>query len=486
MGRISRRRFLAGTLATGAGIALAPYSRVLGANDDIRVAIVGFRGQGGGHLKTHLSDEFKAKGVRVVALCDCDKDILDRGVATCDKAGAKVKGYVDVRKLLDDKEVDAIVTATPNHWHSLVTIWACQAGKDVYVEKPLSHDIFEGRKVIEAAAKYKRVVYVGTQSRSDEALAEAIDWLRKGNLGKIVRARGFCYKPRGSIGKTAGPQPVPPSIDYDLWCGPAPKDPLRRKNLHYDWHWFWATGNADIGNQGIHQMDICRWGIGAKVAKRTLGYGGRFGYDDDAETPNTETVFIETDTVPIVFEVRGLPRKKGDSAMDAYGKAGLRIGEAIECEGGYLAGGKIYDWDGKTIRDVKRDGGGKHRANFVKALRSRKPEDNPAQAVEGHLSAVLFHVGNISYRVGKVVPQAQAADLFKADKVAQECWERFQQHVSANEDDAAKWQPTVGPWLTFDPVKEQFTGTFAAEANKHVKGTANGTYRAPFTVPDQV
>jgi len=486
---MTRRKFLKRAAAAGAATALSAYSysQVLGANDAIRIGIVGFRGQGGSHLKTHLSDEFKKMGVRVTAICDADKDVISKGVSTCEKKGAKVTPYVDVRKLLEDKNVDVVITATPNHWHSLISIWACQAGKDIYVEKPMSHDIFEGRKVVEAAAKYNRIVYVGTQNRSDEGLCEAYEWIQAGNLGKIVRARGFCYKPRGSIGKTTGPQPIPPSVDYDLWCGPAPKTPLRRKRLHYDWHWFWATGNADIGNQGIHEMDKCRWGIGAKTIKRAMGIGGRFGYDDDAETPNTETVFLETDTVPIIFETRGLPMRKATEQekrppMDAY--KGVRIGEIIECEGGYYDGGWAYDKDGKKVKQFPRDRGGKHRANFIKCLRSRKPEDNPAPPIDGHLSAICFHTGNLSYRLGKEVDRNQTAEMFKTDKVAQECWERVQQHISAN--DASAWKPTVGPWLTFDAEKEVFTGAFAKQANVLRKGTAGGRYRAPFVVPDKV
>ena len=488
---MTRRKFLKRTATAGAATALSAYSysRVLGANDAIRVGIVGFRGQGGSHLSTHLSDGFKKMGVRVTAICDVDKDVLAGGVSTCEKKGAKVAPYVDVRKLLADRNVDTVVTGTPNHWHSLISIWACQAGKDIYVEKPMSHDIFEGRKVVEAAAKYNRIVYVGTQNRSDEGLCEAYEWIRAGNLGKIVRARGFCYKPRGSIGKTTGPQPIPPSVDYDLWCGPAPKTPLRRKRLHYDWHWFWATGNADIGNQGIHEMDKCRWGIGAKTIKRAMGIGGRFGYDDDAETPNTETVFLETDTVPIIFETRGLPMRKATEQekrppMDAY--KGVRIGEIIECEGGYYDGGWAYDKDSKKMKQFPRDRGGKHRENFIKCLRSRRPQDNPAPPIDGHLSAVCFHTGNLSYRLGKEMDRNQTAEMFKTDKVAQECWDRFQQHVSANEDAPSAWKPTVGPWLEFDPEKEIFTGAFAQQANVLRKGTAGGKYRAPFVVPDRV
>jgi hypothetical protein len=487
---ITRRQFLAGSVAVASAFVVGTSSRrVLGANDKIRVAIVGLGGQGNSHLGTYLGKEMHALNVRLTAICDADKDHLDKAATAADKAGFKVTAIQDLRKVLEMKDVDAIVTATPNHWHSLLSIWAVQNGKDIYVEKPLSHDIFEGRKVVEAAAKYNKIVYVGTQGRSDEALGEAIQWLQKGNLGKIVRARGFCYKPRGSIGKTTGELPLPRGLDYDLWCGPAPKAPLRRKKLHYNWHWFWATGNADIGNQGIHQVDISRWSIGATQVKRAIGFGGRFGYDDDAETPNTETVFIETDTVPILFEVRGLPMRKPSAnekspPMDAY--KGVRIGVIVECEGGYFDGSWVYDAKGEKMRQFKVDRGGNHRTNFIKCLRSRKPEDNPAQAIEGHRSAICFHAGNISYRLGKEMKQAELQEMFKTDKVAQECWERFQKHVSVYESDAAKWQPTVGSWLTFDPVAEKFTGTFADQANILTKGPRDGRYREPFVVPDQV
>jgi len=487
---ITRRQFLGGAAAVAAGTFIVGSStrRVLGANNEIRVAIVGLGGQGNSHLGTYLGKEMKGLNVRLAAVCDADQKHLDAAVNEANKAGVKVTGVRDLRKVLEMKDVDAIVTATPNHWHSLLSIWAVQNGKDIYVEKPMSHDIFEGRKVVEAAAKTGKIVYVGTQSRSDQSLAEAIKWLQAGTLGKIVRVRGFCYKPRAGIGKTIGEQPVPPGLDYDLWCGPAPKDPLRRKKLHYDWHWFWATGNADIGNQGIHQVDISRWAAKATQVKRAMGFGGRFGYDDDAETPNTETVFIETDTVPIIFEVRGLPARKPSAGeksppMDAY--KGVRIGVVVECEGGYFDGAWVYDAKGEKMKQFKVDRGGNHRTNFIKCLRSRDPKDNVAPPLDGHLSAACFHAGNISYRVGKEMKQAELQEMFKTDKVAQECCERFQKHVNVHEA-ADKWQPTVGPWLTFDAEAEKFTGAFAEQANKHLKGPRDGKYREPFVVPDKV
>jgi hypothetical protein len=249
---ISRRSFLQKSVAGGVSaygaLSMPAWAAPLGANDAIRVAIVGVNGKGNHHIQL-----FKAiPGVRVVALCDIDQTILDRRARELAAEGIQVAKYVDVRKLLESKDVDAVAIATPNHWHSLMAVWACQAGKDVYVEKPISHNVWEGRKVVEAAAKYGRIVQAGTQSRSDEALLEVAEYLRSGQLGKILRARGFCYKRRESIGTVEGPQPIPDGVDYDLFCGPAPLEPLRREQLHYDWHWFWATGYGDIGNQGIH------------------------------------------------------------------------------------------------------------------------------------------------------------------------------------------------------------------------------------------
>ena len=310
MKSITRRDFVKGSMAAGLSLA-APFSRARGANDDIRVAVVGIRSQGSNHINWFRN----IPGVRIVAICDADKQFLDREEAKFKERNEKVDTYVDYRKLLEDKNIDAIVTATPNHWHALVTIWACQAGKDVYVEKPVSHTIWEGRQMVKAARKYNRIVQAGTQRRSDTGLMEAVEYIRRGNLGKIRVVYGIVYVERGSIGKVDGPQPIPPTVDYDLWCGPAPKTPLMRKNLHYDWHWVWPTGDGDFGNNGIHFIDVCRWFIGAdKLAPRVMSIGGRFGYIDDGETPNTQIVLLDYEPAPIIFEVRGLTRAKGDPA----------------------------------------------------------------------------------------------------------------------------------------------------------------------------
>src|SRR6185295_1495831 len=282
-------------------------TQVIGSNSDIRYAVVGFNGRG----RNHLQELPEVKGTRLVALCDVDSNVLDKELKKCETAGQKVEGYTDIRKLLENKDIDVVTFATPNHWHSLGSICAVQAGKDVYVEKPVSHNVWEGRQLVIAARKYNRIVQTGTQSRSSSGIAEAIAWVREGNIGKIIRARGLCYKRRPSIDKVDGPQEVPPNIDYDLWCGPAPKEPLMRKRLHYDWHWVWPTGNGDLGNQGIHEMDVARWVLGVQeLSPRVLSVGGRLGYVDDGTTPNTLIVLHDYKPAPLLFEVRGLPSNK--------------------------------------------------------------------------------------------------------------------------------------------------------------------------------
>jgi len=496
MSKMTRREFTASALAaaaTGGAAALlaacqttkgyrpqtpaSTWSKVIGANEDVRVAVVGFHSKG----KTHIDGFRKMKGVRVVALCDVDSKVLDKEVKKFTDRNEKVAAYRDIRELLDDPNVDAVVTATPNHWHALVTVWACQAGKDVYVEKPACHEIWEGIKQVEAARKYKRVVQVGTQHHSDQGLKEAFEWIHAGNLGKILVARGLCYKPRESIGKVSGPQPIPPEIDYNLWAGPAPMVPLMRKRLHYDWHWFWLTGNGDIGNQGIHEMDLARWALGAtETSPRTISIGGRFGYDDDGQTPNTHIVFQDYKPAPLIFEVRGLPVKAGSKVMPAY--KGIRIGNVIHCEGGYFAGGWAYDNKGEKIKQFKLDGGKAHRSNFIEAVRSRKWETLNSDIQQGHLSATLVHSGNISHRLGKEASQGEIMEKIKAEKDAVETFERLKEHLAANEIDLDKSKATLGPWLAMDTKQLVFTGPFAAEANKLRKRD----YRKPFEIPEQV
>ncbi len=487
MKRLTRRNFIRRTFGGFLKASLAscaaftiPFSRARGANDDIRVAVVGIGSQGSNHINWFR----QIPAVRVVAICDADKSFIDREQKKFTDRSEKVDTYLDYRKLLEDKNIDAIITAAPNHWHALVTVWACQAGKDVYVEKPVSHNIWEGRKMVEAARKYNRIVQSGTQRRSDEGLHEAIQYIQQGNLGKILFVRGIIYVRRDSIGKVSGPQPIPPSVDYNLWCGPAPMEPLMRKNLHYDWHWVWPTGNGDFGNNGIHFIDICRWVLGKNhLAPKVMSIGGRFGYIDDGQTPNTQIVFLDYQPVPIIFEVRGLPRAKGDSVMDDY--RGIRDGLVVQCENGYFAGGDggwAYDNAGKKIKQFVGSGGSGHHANFINAVRSRKVSDLNADILEGHLSSSLCHQGNISYRLGKTASPDEIMEVIKGNKEMLDSFESFLKHLTANGVDIQKTPSVLGPCLTMDVENEKFTGDFADQANALV--TRN--YRDPFVVPERI
>ena len=482
MNQMTRRGFLAGSAAAGAGIMFSTSSRAQGANDDIRIAVIGFNSQGGSHINGFK----KMKGVRLVALCDADQKVIDKRVAELAKDDIKVETTQDMRRIFDRKDIDAISTATPNHWHALTSIWAIQSGKDVYVEKPVSHNVWEGRKIVEAARKYGRIVQTGTQKRSSLGNKAAFEYMQSGQLGKILWARGFCYKRRDNIGKTEGPQPIPASVDYDLWCGPAPKEELRRKKLHYDWHWVWPTGNGDIGNQGIHEMDLCRWALGEKaIAPRVMSFGGRFGYEDDATTPNTQVAVFDYEKAPLIFEVRGLPSTPGDrTPMDAY--RGIRVGIVVQCEGGYFAGGEnggwIFDNDHKRMKQFTQSGAAEHKQNFIDAVRARKQELLTADIEEGHLSSALCHMGNVSYRLGRETSPEQAMEQVKSNKEAVDSLERMKSHLAANNVNIEKHFPTVGPSLAMNTKAERFEGPMADKANELL--TRN--YREPFVVPDKV
>ena len=463
MNQLNRRSFLKSTALTTAafGLSARSWAQVPGANSDIRVAVVGFGGRG----KSHISDLQEIPGVRLTALCDADQKIL----ASAAKKAGNVETYTDVRKLLESKNIDAISTATPNHWHALITIWAIQAGKDVYVEKPSSHNVWEGRRTVEFARKHNKIVQMGAQSRSSvQGIKQAVAWVKAGNLGKIKVSRGLCYKRRDSIGKVDGPQPIPPEVDYDLWCGPALKLPLMRQRLHYDWHWVWNSGNGDLGNQGIHEMDVARWFLGEmELSPRVISVGGRLGYIDDGESANTQIIYHDYPAAPLIFEVRGLPSSKaapagGDKkakkeSMDKY--KGADIGIVIECEGGHVTvpnytSATAYDKDGVKIKEFKGSEG--HHANWIKAIRSRKQADLNADILEGHLSSALCHTGNISYRLGAQKSPGEIKEAIKGDKGLAEAFDRMAAHLAANEIDITKEKVTLGVPLKMDPKTERF------------------------------
>lgn len=491
MNSLTRRSFLK-TSATAAAVgtlSARSWAQVAGANSDLRLAVIGLNGRG---RSSHLASLLRAKGVRVVALCDADSQVLEKTKGEV-KAGG-VKTYVDLRQMLESREIDAVTIATPNHQHSLQAVWACQAGKDVYVEKPVSHNVWEGRQLVNAARKYDRVVQAGTQIRSGAGLQEAVAWVQAGNLGKITAARGFCYKRRDTIGKVSGPQPVPASVNYDLWCGPAPLDPLNRRRLHYDWHWVYVTGNGDVGNQGIHQMDVARWFLGEKgLPRNTLSIGGRLGYIDDGDTPNTQVVIHDYATAPLIFEVRGLPRSpnatpgkpvdgdgKRGNTMDEY--RGVSIGNVIDCEGGYVVvpsyfAATAYDKSGKVVKEFK--GNDRHMQNFLDVMRSRKVSNLYGPIEEGHLSSALCHLGNISHQLGKAAAPEAIRERVKGNALLAESYGRMSEHLRVNGVDLKKTPLIHGVPLTLNPAKENFTGEFAAQANPLL----TRKYRAPHVVP---
>ena len=440
-----------------------------GPNERLGVAVIGVKGRGNEHLNAYgATDKYN---IEVVAICDTDRDWgMKRVEETAKRQGRAPKYVQDLRQVFDDPAVDVVSIATPNHWHALAAIWAIQAGKDVYVEKPVSHNVSEGRRIVEAARKHQKICQTGTQCRSMPGTIEAIEYVRGGKIGEVKVARGLCYKPRGSIG-SKGEYAPPESVDYNLWLGPAPQKPVTRKQFHYDWHWQWDYGNGDLGNQGIHQMDIARWGLGVdKLSNAVLSFGGRLGYEDAGETANTQTVIHDYGDKMLVFEVRGLK-------TEPYKGAG--VGVIFEGSDGYVVltsytGGAAFDPQGKMVK--KFNGGGDHFGNFFTAVRSRNHEDLNADIEEGHLSSALCHLGNISYLLGADVAAAEVADRLKDSyRTAAGC-DRFMQHLADNKVDA-KTKVRLGSALKFDPAAEKFVD------NSQADGMLTREYRAPFIVP---
>lgn len=473
----SRRTIIkSGVLAAGtaAAIPALSYGRIMGSNDKIRAAVIGLNGRGQSHMQG-----FKKN---VVALCDCDEGILNKRAKDLD-----VETYVDFRKLLDQKSIDIVSIATPNHTHSLIGIAAAAAGKDVYCEKPVSHNVWEGRQLAEAAKKYDRVIQCGTQSRSSPSLQQAVEYVQSGKLGKIKHAVGTCYKPRKSIGKLGQPLEISKSVNYDLWCGPAEKRPLLRPRLHYDWHWDFNTGNGDMGNQGIHQMDIARWFLGYQtVSPRVFSIGGRLGYDDAGDTPNTQTVIHDYPSAPLIFETRGLPKAKEFQSnnwggnMDNY--RGSRIGVIVQCENGYVVipsytGAKAFDNDNNELK--KWQGGGNHFQNFLQAVEAHDPSLLNAPIEEGHLSSALCHTGGVSHQLGVPLSKADITEkLASESELFQDSASRMFQHLAANGVDLTdRSEITMGADIKMDPKSETVIGDDRAAA------MMSRDYRAGFEVP---
>jgi predicted dehydrogenase len=413
----NRRIFIMGAAAPVAA------RRLAAATDRINVAVMGVRSRG----KEHIACFAAQKNCRVTAVCDIDSAVAERAQALVQTLqGSKPDIVTDIRRVLDNKDIDVVSMATPNHWHALGTIWACQAGKDVYVEKPASHNIWEGQRMVDAARKYKRIVQVGMQAHSLEHYKRAIDLVRGGAIGQVYMAKGLCFKRRRSIGHQPD-GPVPPGVDFDLWTGPAPKRPFNPNRFHYNWHWFWDTGNGDIGNQGIHEMDIARWGLNRPaLPTKAFASGGKLIYDDDQETPNTLLATLRyPDASQIVFEVRGLITQ-GEGDMNPEGSN--YIGVIFLGSEGTLTldsqGFKVFLGDDRKLAQQMKYTENKywatepHVANFLKAVRSRRREDLTCDVAEAYNSAVLVHMANISYRTGRALAFDPAAYDFGADREA--------------------------------------------------------------------
>jgi predicted dehydrogenase len=415
----NRRAFLR---AAGSAAIASAASPILGANDTVNIAVIGLGGRGRDHINEYLN----VANCRIAALCDVNQAALERAQAIVQKArGYTPTGYSDMRQAFADKSLDAVSMPTPNHWHALGSIWACQAGKHVYVEKPACHNVWEGRKMIEAARKYKRVVQVGSQSRTTKHKIRAIELLKQGVIGDVYLAKGLCYKRRKSIGRKPD-GPVPPGLNWDMFLGPAPMRPFNENRFAYNWHWFWDTGNGDIGNQGVHEMDIARWGLGVGLPKSVVATGGKFVYDDDQETPNTELATFDYGKQQIVFEVRGLPT--GEDSGIVRDSSGNVIGNVFYGSDGLMsvdmAGFRVFRGDkGEKIMEEKFAekkswDTNPHMTNFIEAVRSGDPKLATADVEIGVTSATLCHLANISYRTGRKLEFDAAAWQFRNDAEA--------------------------------------------------------------------
>jgi predicted dehydrogenase len=481
----TRRTFLKHGILAATGIhATSAFSaaQVAGANDRIRLGFIGIGWRGGELLKQFS----RIKGVEIAWLCDADSQLIDKARQQFPNA----KSSQDMRRIFDDPEVDAVVVATSTHWHALATVWACQAGKDVYVEKPVSHNVWEGRKMVEAARKYKRVVQGGTQQRSDPFQQQLKDYLDSGELGAIQYVRCNHYGKRASIGKAAQPIKPPATVDYNLWLGPAADEPILRPKFHYDWHWVWNTGNGEMGNWGVHIIDDLRNVVfrdKVSLPKRVLSGGGRFGWDDAGETPNTHFLYIDTGGVPVVMDIHNLPRKKGMNAGDIYQKRRTGAFLIIECENGYYAGGRgggaAHDPEGKIMRRFSGNAGAGHAANFITAVRDRKSGNLMAEIEQSHYSAAWCHLANVSWRLGKDAGIDAAKAQLKGFEPWQEILHDLPAHLEANEITLKPGDLRVGQMLELDAAGETLTGQSATP-----DGLALLTrqYRKGFEVPDKV
>lgn len=413
--QLDRRHFLG--LAASAAVSLgksARADRIQGANERVSVAIMGAGGRGLDHAKSWQ----QIKNVEIACVCDPDAARAESAAAVVEKAapGRRPRAVSDFRRILDDKTVDALIVATCNHWHAPATIAACAAGKHVYVEKPCSHNPWEGEMMVTAARKYDRRVQMGNQRRSSASITEAIEFVRNGGIGRCTYAKSYYENARGTVGRGVE-KPVPTGLDYDLWQGPAPRRPYRDNYLHYTWHWFWHWGNGELGNNGVHMLDLCRWGLGADYPETVTSSGGRFCFQDDQETPDTNlATFVFPGGKMATWQGLSCNRLPGEVPdLQFFGDKG-----SVAIQGGVCT---VYDPAGKEIRKIKGDGGDQaHIVNFLDSIRSSAKLNSEIE--EGHKSTLLSHLGNISYRTGRTLHCDPKNGHIKDDRDAMKLWKR--------------------------------------------------------------
>jgi predicted dehydrogenase len=476
----TRRDFLSRGLAAGAAITLpATWLRAAAPADTINLGFISCGGRSG-ELMAAFS---KIDGVRIAGLCDPDQQRLGQ----VQKKFPQAKAWTDLRSLLDDKDIDAVVIATCNHWHCLAAIWAMAAGKDVYVEKPLSHSQWEGRQTVAAAKKYGKICQVGTQQRSDPMQAQIKKFLHEERgLGEILSARVNRYGVRAPIGKRSTPLAVPTNVDYNLWLGPAQDEPLFRDKLQYDWHWVWNTGSGEMGNWGVHVLDDLRNNVfldKVSLPKRILGGGGRVVWNDAGQTPNVHFVYFDTGSIPVVIGLSNMAA--GPDAKRSPKVPGPESGYIAYCEGGRFEGqrgrGVAYDKDGKVVREFKGTSGmGIHQQNFIDAVRRRDPSILNTNVEVGHYSTGWCNLANIAFRAGQPFSSAEAKRVPDTSGQWAALLAEMEQHLGAYGLKLADAEIKLSPLLEFDVATEQFTGPAAAAANRHLKRE----YRPPFVVPE--
>ncbi len=463
MTSFSRRHFLGGTMAAGGMLALSDrLAWAAGANEQVNLGLIGCGGRG-----TELLQSFqKVPGLNIAALCDPDQERVDQ----LGKAYGGAAKCRDLRELLDSKDVDAVVIATPNHWHCLAAIWALEAGKHVYVEKPLGHTNWDGRQVVNAAKRHGLVCQVGTQQRSDPMQAEIKQFLHEEKtLGDIQHVRVNRFGVRPPIGDRDTPLTPPASVDYNLWLGPAQDEQLSRNNLHYDWHWMWNTGSGEMGNWGVHILDDVRNNVfldSVDFPQRIVAGGGRFGAGDCGETPNLHCALLDTGKYPVIVAVCNLPEHAGGEKTPP--SPGPGSGYVVSCEGGRFEGQRgraaAFDADGKKIREFRGDSGAGHQQNFVDAVRSGKATAANAPVEMGHQSTEWCNLANVAYRTAG--SSAAAEQLARELNVANDAAALVEQmREVARAHGASEGDFRVGPVLTFDGAKQQFTGNGAAAGN---------------------